>query len=477
MVRFKPQRDPTRRNTMSLPTIIENTHRFCNPVKIISGIRALEHLPVELASFDAIRPMVVAPQKQGLGSRLRRLLKAFRDSGMTLVVYDRLPVEADLEQIRSVAGYFQEAGCDALLVLGEGRLLHRVKALRLFIQSVLPERSMAASGETASQNGAAKHSDANNSAGNNSAGLPDLLPHEHEAAARIPLFWLPTGPGAGDELGGVIEIAGQTRTHPSLRPQLACMDKRLLKSGDSRRRHRERLLDSVLIALVNAVEVCLLRGDNPFAAAYAEAAIRTIVDTLTPEGLEASGPDILLALTNAALWTDCGRDMQPPGLAHRLGRALAARTEMGAGLFMALCLPAVVDRALAGRRRLTAELLHLLGGAQLYSLTEAKLRRPRCVNLLREGWHTLCEFWPAELPFDLQATGIAREALPEVAREADPVDPQAALEILERSWTLVPGLRLQARPQASTAAADSQNTPPTAPHADRGAQDAPAELL
>lgn len=455
----------------------QHAPRFCNPVKIISGTRALEHLPVELGSHDAVRPMVVAPKRQGLGGRLRRLLKAFRDSGMTLVVYDRLTVEADLKQIKSVAGHFQGAGCDALLALGEGRLLHQVKALRLLLQSALTEISKAASNESAPATVAALRHDAipQNGAATNGIGLPD--PEPPEPSARIPLFWLPTGPGAGDELGGDIEIAGQTMTHPCLRPQLACIDKRLLKTSGHHRRHRERLLDSVLIALVNAVEVCLLRGDNPFAVAYAEAAIRILVDTLTPEGLEASRSDILLALTNAAVWVDCGRDMQPPGLAHRLGRALAARTDLDAGLLMALCLPAVVDRALAGQKRLAAELLHLLGGAELFSLTEAKLCRPKCVNLLREGWHALCENWPVELPGDLQATGIAREALSEVARAADPADPQTALGILERSWNLVPELRLRAQPQGSTAATDSQNTPPTDPHADRGAQDAATELL
>jgi alcohol dehydrogenase len=463
-----------RRNTMPTPTSDQRHHLFCNPVKIICGTRALDHLPVELGSFDAVRAMVVASKKQGLGGRLRRLLKAFRDSGMTLVVYDRLPVEADLEDIKSVAGHFQEAGCDALLALGEGRLLHQVKALRLLVQSTLPEILTASSDEHApGPTAALGHDDA----AQNSDGLPDPQLYEHEPSARIPLFWLPTGPGAGDELGGDIEVSGQTLTHPCLRPQLTCIDKRLLNPGAYHRHDGERLLDSVLIALVNAVEVCLLRGDNPFAVAYAEAAIRFLVDTLTPEGLDASKTDLLMAFTNAAVWANCGRDMQPPGLAHRLGRALAARTDLGAGVLMALCLPAVVGRVLAGQQRLTAELLHLLGGARLYSLTDAKLRRPKCVNLLREGWQTLCDNWPAELPLDLQATGIAREALPEVARTAEPADPQSALGILERSWSLIPDLRLQAQPPASNAATDCQNAPISDPHADRGAQDAPAELL
>jgi alcohol dehydrogenase len=457
-----------RRKTMPSPTSDEALFRFCNPVKIVSGSKALEHLPVELGNHDAVRPMVVAHPKRGLRGRLRCLLRAFRDSGMTLVIYDHLPAETDLEKIKIVAGHFQESGCDALLALGQGALLHQAKAMRLFAQTSsfaqIPDGTLAESATgpaaTSLTGGTAEET----------AGLPD--PDPPEPAARIPLFWLPTGPGAGDELGGRLETAGQHMTHPHLRPQLACIDKRLLDSSD---RDPGYLLDGVLIALVNAVEVCLLRGDNPFAVVYAEAAIKTIVATLTPEGLEAPRADILLALTNAAVWADCARDMQPPGLAHRLGRALAARVDLDAGLLMALCLPAVVDRALTGKTRLAAELLQLLGDAELYSLTEPQLRRPKCVNLLLEGWQALCENWPEALPGDLQATGIAREALREVARAAAPAEPQSALTILEHSWTLIPPLQLQA--QATTAVADRHYPATTDPDADRGAQDAPAELL
>jgi alcohol dehydrogenase len=455
---------------MSTPITDEPLYRFHNPVKLVSGRKALEHLPVELDNHDAVRPMVVAFKEQGLRGRLRRLIGAFRDSGMTLVVYDRLTVGADLERIRAVAGYFHEAGCDALLALGQGPLLHLVKALRLYIQtSALPDVSKGTRDAPPPTDGASSPRAAAQSDG----GLP--RPDPSEPTVRVPLFWLPTGPGAGDELEGDIEVSGQTMTHPSLRPQLVCIDRRLLDPSDKNRRDRERLLDSVLIALVNAVEVCLMQGDNPFAVAYAEAAIGSLVDTLTPDGLEASRGEMVLALTNAAVWAACARDMQPPGLAHRLGRALAVRLDLGAGILMALCLPAVVDRGLSGKPHRTAQLLHLLGDAELYSLSEPRLRRSKCVNLLREGWHTLCINWPEALPFDLQATGIAREALPEAARAADPADPQSALTILERSWTLIPPMQLQA--QASTEAAQREKIPSPDSPTDEGAQDAAAELL
>jgi alcohol dehydrogenase class IV len=441
-------------------------HRFCNPVKITSGIKALEHLPVELGHHGAVRPMVLTHREHGFRRRLRRLVKAFRDSGMTLVVYDRLPQETDPGEIHTLAGHFRDAGCDAILALGGGGLLHQAKALRLLAEKAISETD-ALEGESFSKAVSPSMDGGSQEVGAIPAGPSELPDPDDLTGDTVPLFWLPTGPGAGDELGGDLHIAGRSLRHPRLRPQMACIDKRLLDLGD-----RCQVLNNVLVALVNAVEVCLTRGDNPFAATYAEAAIKTIAETLTPEGLGARRADIHLALTNAAVWADCARDMAPVGRAHRLGRALSEQLDTDVGICMALCLPAVVDDALAKEARLAAELLHLLGDADLYSLTLPKLRRARCVNLLREGWHALCENWPDEIPAGLAETGIDEAGLEAVARRANPSDPRTGLRILRESWALIAPHRLQALPSD-----DGGHPAPMDPNAERGAQDAPAELL
>ncbi|MDJ0782734.1 MAG: iron-containing alcohol dehydrogenase [Desulfosarcinaceae bacterium] len=430
--------------------------RFYNPIKIISGAKALEHLPVEMGCRDAVRPMVVTQRESGFRGRLRRLVNALRDSGMTLVVYDRLSPETTLDNIRALAGHFCDAGCDALLALGRGSLLHQAKALRLFAGQMAARQNQEA--------------DSNRTAAADSRQLPD--PETMEGNTQLPLFWLPTAPGAGDELSGLIDYADQSVRHVSLRPQVACVDERLLNPGN-----RDRLLDNVLITFVNGIEVCLNCGDNPFAATYAEAAVKAIIGTLTPEGLEAPASRRLLVLTNAAVWADCARDMHPPGFAHRLGKTLSTHVGLGAGICMALCLPATVDLRLAGEPRLAAEMLHLLGDAELYSLTTLDLRRPRCVNLLREGWQALQENWPSPIPAGLQNTGLDHDTLAAVAQSAVPEDSRRAQEILEQSWSLVAPHRLQALSTGeANPTADGDSTAPRLNVA-RGAQDGPAELL
>jgi alcohol dehydrogenase class IV len=437
-------------------------YSFHNPTKIISGKKALEHLVLELEGHDAFRPMVVTHKAPGARGRLRRLLKAFRDSGMTLVVYDRLAVDAGPAALQALAGHFRTAGCDALLALGTGQLVVQAKLLRRLCQG-----SPDAAAQDAAGHGDAAHGD---------EGLPDSWADVPDLP-EIPLFWLPTGPGDGDELGGEIELAGRRLRHVGLRPQLVCIDRRLLDPGDP-----EVLLDGVLVALVNAVEVCLNSGANPFAAAYAETAIRTLKDTLTPEGMAQSRAAIRLALTNIAVWAACARDMTPSGLAHRLGRAIAAAVPQPAGVCMALCLPAVVTQRLEREPRLCAELLHLLGDAELYSLTRPELRRSKCINLLREGWHALCDSWPTELPADLASTGLARTQMADIAATANPEDPRAALAVLKLNWSLIAPLQLLAlAPEPANAPKQDADTDkdaagiPTPP--DQGGQDGPTELL
>lgn len=416
---------------------VEHLYRFENPAKISSGTRALEHLPMELGAYDAVRPMVITGRRPGFRGRVRRLLQAFKDSQMSLVIYDRLEEDAGIEDLKTLALHFRQAGCDALLVLGQGELMHQAKALRTLTQIEAEDSEEI-------------------------KGLPD--PNLLGSPSLPPLFWLATGPGAGDEMGGGLDFGGKYLEHASLRPQLVCVDTRLLDPGDP-----DEILNGALIALVNAVEVCLDNGGNPFATAYAEAAIKLMVATLTPEGLEEKRARILMALTNAAVWAGSARDMQPPGLAHRLGKALADTLPLGSGICMGLCLPAVVDKALQGQPRLSAELLHVLGDEELYSLTIPELRQPKCVNLLREGWHALHQNWPGDIPADLQATGIPRERLTAIAGSAQPHAPQTALSCLESGWTLVPPLQLKALPPEAAADTDT--------HVDRGVQDAPAELL
>ena len=63
---------------------------YCS-MKINSGNRALAHLPIELAAVNARAPFIIANRDQVGKKRFKFVIDAFRTSGLTLGVYDRLP--------------------------------------------------------------------------------------------------------------------------------------------------------------------------------------------------------------------------------------------------------------------------------------------------------------------------------------------------------------------------------------------------
>jgi len=63
---------------------------FC-PVKTHSGNRALEHLPVELDALNARKPLVITGKDAAKAGLVDVLIHAFRDSGITIGVFDGVP--------------------------------------------------------------------------------------------------------------------------------------------------------------------------------------------------------------------------------------------------------------------------------------------------------------------------------------------------------------------------------------------------
>jgi len=63
---------------------LTNGFAFTCPFKTNSGNKALEHLPVELASLNAFKPLIITGRDLAGRNSIRTLTHAFGDSGMTL---------------------------------------------------------------------------------------------------------------------------------------------------------------------------------------------------------------------------------------------------------------------------------------------------------------------------------------------------------------------------------------------------------
>ena len=88
------------------------------PVKIHCGQRALEHLPFELRALDAAKPLVIGDAGSGREHRLGPVLKAFRNTAMTLGVVDTLPDEDPQRIAAQLASIYRVKDCDAIMAVG-----------------------------------------------------------------------------------------------------------------------------------------------------------------------------------------------------------------------------------------------------------------------------------------------------------------------------------------------------------------------
>jgi len=68
-----------------------DNYEFYCPVKINSGNRALEHLPVELDALNATKPLVITDKKIAKKGLIKKIEGAFKDSGITMAIFDGVP--------------------------------------------------------------------------------------------------------------------------------------------------------------------------------------------------------------------------------------------------------------------------------------------------------------------------------------------------------------------------------------------------
>ena len=96
---------------------------FC-PVKIIAGLKALEHLPTELAERGCASPMVLTDKGVRRAGLIDHVELAFEEAGVSLgPVFDDVPPDSSTDVVEHVARLFREQNCDSLIAVGGGGLI------------------------------------------------------------------------------------------------------------------------------------------------------------------------------------------------------------------------------------------------------------------------------------------------------------------------------------------------------------------
>lgn len=360
---------------------------FC-PVKVIAGNAALEHIPFELSTLGAKRPMIIT-DKGVRGNQLLAPIEAAFESTDAVIgcIFDDVPPDSSLDTVRRAAALYRENQCDAIIAVGGGSVIDTSKATNILVSE---------GGDNLLQ-----YSGAHN--------LPKPLK---------PFFVIPTTSGTGSEVTMVAVVSDTAKNVKMafasyyLMPHAAILDPRMTLTLPP---HLTAM--TAMDALTHAIEAYTCMAANPISDAYATAAIKKISANLFNVLDNLNDSQGRLELAQASTMAGIAFSNSMVGLVHSLGHALGAVAHLPHGLCMNLFLPYVLEYNKEVNGDKIADLLLPLAGADIYAQTPAHLRADKAITTIQAMRDRL--FSLTKLPRTLQETGKVTEAqLDEVAEKA-----------------------------------------------------------
>lgn len=360
---------------------------FC-PVKVIAGNAALEHIPFELATLGAKRPLIITDKGVRANGLLNPIEAAFSTTDAVIGhVFDDVPPDSSLEVVRLAAEAYRKNKCDAIIAVGGGSVIDTSKATNILV----------------------------------SEGGDDLLQYSgaHNLPKPLkPFFVIPTTSGTGSEVT-MVAVVSDTQKNVKLAfasyylmPHAAILDPRMTLTLPP---HLTAMTG--MDALTHCVEAYTCMAANPLSDVYASAGIKKISENLFNVLENPNDSQGRLELAQASTMAGIAFSNSMVGLVHSLGHALGAVAHLPHGLCMNLFLPYVLEYNKQVNGQKIGELLLPLAGADIYAQTPATQRADRAIATIlamRDRLFTL-----TKLPRTLRETGKVTEAqLDEVAEKA-----------------------------------------------------------
>ncbi len=363
-------------------------YEFYCPVKIIAGLRALEHIPFELGMLQAKRPLVITDKGVVGAGLLKHVEDALSASGLPVAaVFDAVPPDSSYGTVRDAARIYRAHSCDAILAVGGGSVIDTSKSVNILV----------------------------------SEGGDDLGAYAGAHCLKRPLkplFVIPTTAGTGSEATMVAVIADESKgvkvpfTSYFLMPNAAVLDPRMTLTLPP-----AITAMTAMDAMTHAIEACIGLASNPLSDAMAERAIQKISKNLLTVMDHPSDATARLELAQASTLAGIAFSNSMVGLVHAFGHSLGAMAHLPHGLCMNLFLPYVLEYNLPVAGERTGELLLPLAGAEVYASTRKEARAEKTIAVirgLRDQLHARCK-----LPRNLRETGkITEQQLPKLAAMA-----------------------------------------------------------
>jgi alcohol dehydrogenase len=361
----------------------ESLLSFSSPVKINAGNRALETLPVELAGFDASKPLVIADIRTSGRKAMRTLTGAFGDSGMTLGCFDGVTDSVDPALINFLVTVCAEKGYDALIALGGGPVADVAKILNLAL----------------------------------SMHVKDARQLSDETPIRIhlrPLVAVATAEATGLETSNTARFNGMVFRSGFLAPSLAVIDPRLARARDG-----VTIASAGIAALGRAAEAHINADGNPFRDAYSFAALRLLGEHLRKAVTRPGDRTACTAVANAVAMSGCVFSNTDDSVLHRLAQAVYDMRGVHPGVTMALSLLPVFEEYRGGERYDIASLLQPLAGDETFVRTPPEKRADEALSALGSLVAGVREVPGVKMPRNLEEAGVPRYVMDDIFEVLD----------------------------------------------------------
>lgn len=357
---------------------LTNGFVFICPFKTNSGNKALEHLPVELSSLNAFKPLIITGRDLAGRNAIRTLINAFGDSGMTLGVIDDVTDAADLPVVEHIRDLFVKGQYDSIIALGGGIIVDVAKVVNLAVSLKTTDASQL-SEKTA---------------------IPDHLG---------PLVVIPTAAVTGMETSQYAFVNKKQFSSVHLMPHLVVLDPRLTRAKDGKT-----MAEAGLAALGRVLEACIDPTKNPLMDAYAFTALRFIRENLIEAVNNSGNKQAALAVANAVAMSGCVVSNTEKGVLFRLSRIFQDIVHVHPGVMIGMCLNTVLADCMKKDKRLLTDLLRPLTTEDEYASTPEDKRADAALNVVNKFLNELYGALKGKMPRTIGEAGIPRYLMDDV---------------------------------------------------------------
>jgi len=355
-----------------------DNYEFYCPVKINSGNRALEHLPVELDALNAGKPLIITDREIAKKGLIKKIAGAFKDSGITMGIFDGTPPVPDLKLVRRLMNNYRDTGCDSIIAAGGGAVVDMAKALNIVV-SGRPEDLKEVAGENLIKN------------------------------PLGPFVFVPTASGTGFETSRFATLGELSFSSRFLMPDLVVIDPRMVTAEKA-----DAVISTAMIALAHCAEAYTCPAKNPMTDTYAYAAMQFVGENLA-NVVKSGDKKGRLALANAATMAGIAFSNSPRGMVHELGWTAGGISGLPHGICMGILLPYVLEYNINSEGHHMSDLLLPIAGPEVYAGTAENLKARKAINFIYDMQHDIHDITRGGIPLTLKDAGISKDALQGIA--------------------------------------------------------------